>query len=119
MTMNNRLYFHIVMQGLNILFSLAGILVKFASTAWQEVGLLNERTIMYILGYLMLMIIYAFFWQKIMKKIPLSTAYLNKGLIVFWSLLWAAVVFDESITVMNILGTAIIFSGTILVNDNE
>lgn len=118
MNMHNPLYFHIVMQGLNILFSLAGILVKFASIAWQETGLLHESTIMYILGYLILMIIYAFFWQKVMKNIPLSTAYLNKGLIVFWSLLWAAVVFGESITVMNIIGTAIIFSGTLLVNDN-
>jgi drug/metabolite transporter (DMT)-like permease len=69
-----------------------------------------------VCAYIMLLIIYAFFWQKLLKCIPLSTAYLSKGLLLFWLLLWAFLIFNEKITLLNIIGVGIIFSGTLLVN---
>ena len=62
---------------------------------------------------------YAVVWQLILKRVELSVAYLNKGLLVFWGLLWAYIIFCEQITIMNMVGTIIIFIGTLMVNDNE
>lgn len=110
---------YLAMQGLNIIFSLSGVIMKMASLAWQKNGFFSHQTILNILCYLILMLTYAFFWQKIIKKVSLSSAYLSKGLLIFWSLIWAAIIFDETITIQNIIGTAIIFGGTLLVADNE
>ena len=61
---------------------------------------------------------YAFLWQKLLKKVDLSIAYVNKGMLLFWSMIWSVVIFREDITILNIIGTIIIFVGIMVVNEN-
>ena len=61
---------------------------------------------------------YAFLWQKLLKKVDLSIAYVNKGMLLFWSMIWSVVIFREEITILNIIGTIIIFVGIMVVNEN-
>lgn len=109
----------LLMQVMNVVFSLNGVLMKLASVSWQDNGLFALKTIVILLASVAVLGVYAVAWQAILSRIDLSHAYLNKGTVVFWSLLWSAVVFREQITVFNIVGGAVIFLGLIMVNYHE
>jgi drug/metabolite transporter (DMT)-like permease len=111
--------YYIFIQILNIIFSMSSVLTKMASLSWDKKGFFHFDTIAYVIMYVGLLAIYAFFWQKVIKRISLSSAYLNKGLLLFWNLLWAVIIFSEKITAFNIIGAIIIFVGTMLVNYDE
>lgn len=117
--MPDKVKYYVEMQILNIIFSLSSVVLKLASVSWEKDGLFNKVMILYIMVFILLIGIYAFFWQKVIKKISLSTAYLSKGLNLFWTLLWAKVIFKELITIPNLIGTAVIFLGTLLVSSDE
>lgn len=58
--------------------------------------------------------LYALLWQFIISRMELSTAYMFKGLSLVFVLLFSFFIFDESITVNNMLGSALIITGIIL-----
>lgn len=60
--------------------------------------------------------LYAIFWQQIIKRVDLSVAYANKAFAIFWSTLWAVILFKEKITPANTIGVIFIFLGILLVN---
>jgi small multidrug resistance pump len=43
-----------------------------------------------------LLVVYALLWQQVLKRVPLSIAYSNKGVTLLWGLLWGFVFFRES-----------------------
>lgn len=61
---------------------------------------------------------YAIFWQQIIKHFDLSIAYANRAFAIFWSTLWAMLLFGEKITPANSLGILVIFAGIMLVNSD-
>ena len=61
---------------------------------------------------------YAIFWQQIIKHFDLSIAYANRAFAIFWSTLWAMLLFGEKITPANTLGIVVIFLGIMLVNSD-
>lgn len=109
----------LIMQIMNVAFSLDTVLMKLASVSWQEEGLFACRTIMILFAAVAVLGFYAVAWQAILGKVDLSQAYLNKGTVVFWGLLWSAVIFHEQITPFNIAGSLIIFMGLLMVNYHE
>ncbi len=109
----------LLMQVMNIVFSLNTVLMKLASVAWQENGLLAFQTLAILFAAVAVLGIYAVAWQAILSRVDLAHAYLNKGTVVFWGLVWSAVVFQEEITGYNIVGSIIIFVGLIMVNYHE
>lgn len=109
----------LLMQVMNVVFSLNSVLMKLASVSWQANGLFAVKTIAILFASVTVLGVYAVAWQAILSKVELSHAYLNKGTVVFWSLLWSSVVFREQITVFNIVGSAVIFAGLIMVNYRE
>lgn len=68
---------------------------------------------------LLLLGIYALLWQQAVKRLPLSAAYANRSVAVFWGLLLSAAVFKERVTWQNLLGVGIIFAGVLLVNTEK
>ena len=115
----NNIWLIIVLQFMNIIFSLNSVLIKFASNQWKVNGLFYWKTLLALAVAFATLGIYAIIWQRILHKVSLSVAYMSKGLVVFWGLLWAIIFFDEHITASNVIGTIIIFCGTILVNKHE
>lgn len=59
--------------------------------------------------------LYAIVWQRVLKRIPLVTAYANKGVTVIWGLIWGMLVFKEKITTCNIIGAMVIIVGIYMV----
>ena len=105
----------IKIQEIIFLYSIISILSKIASS-------FLEKEIWMVMVILLIMLIvlasYAFLWQKLLKKVDLSIAYVNKGMLLFWSMIWSVVIFREEITILNIIGTIIIFVGIMVVNEN-
>ena len=64
---------------------------------------------------LLTLAVYAIIWQTVLKDMPLSVAYANKGITIIWGLLISYFVFREQITVMNIIGAFIIIVGISIV----
>lgn len=103
------------LQGAVCLFTLSGIAAKFASRyEFMSLGFISCYGVeIVILG------IYAILWQQIIKRIDLSIAYANRSVAIFWSMLWAYLLFQERISVGNILGVILIFIGTLVVNSSD
>ena len=106
-------------QSLILLYSLVSVLSKLASMQLEVYGLFSYQLIFLIFIMGILLVIYALFWQKILKNFDLSIAYVNKGMLLFWSLLWSILLFSEEITLWNILGTIIIILGILVVSKDE
>lgn len=73
------------------------------------------------LGYILLLsisviglAIYALSWQQIIKRMPISDAYMFKGTSIVFVLLLSAWLFEEIITWQNIVGSIIIILGIAL-----
>lgn len=62
---------------------------------------------------------YALAWQRILKYMPLTVAYANKGITIIWGMIWGAILFNETITLKTIIGGAIILAGIYMVVTNN
>lgn len=62
---------------------------------------------------------YALAWQRILKYMPLTVAYANKGITIIWGMIWGAVLFGEKITLKTIIGGVIILVGIYMVVTNN
>ena len=56
--------------------------------------------------------------QQVLKHFTLVKAYSNKGVVVIWNLLWAVIFFQEVITIENLIGSAIIVIGIVVVSSD-
>ena len=62
----------------------------------------------------MILGLYAVFWQQIIKRLPLSTAYMNKAATVVWGLVFGSVFFGERVSAPKLFGAALIVAGIVL-----
>lgn len=103
-------------QGIVILYSFVGLLSKNAAGVLNEKGLFSWQFIGIVAGMFGILMLYAFFWQKILKKIDLSVAYVNKGLGILWSLLWSILIMKEGmLSIPQIIGVVLIVAGILVV----
>lgn len=102
-----------------VLFSFAGVFSKFASISYNNNGLTSPLLYVFILFMLIVCVIYAFMWQKIIKMLDLNVAYANRTAYLIWSQIWAVTIFDESLTVNNIVGILVVIFGIMVVVLNE
>ena len=99
---------HIVaLIGINMLYACVGICTKMAALqptfSWPD--LLWFGASCAIIGA------YAILWQQVLRRIELSTAYMFKGTTLIFTMLIAALLFGETITIPNIIGSIIIITG--------
>lgn len=57
-------------------------------------------------------------WQQVLKRFSLVTAMANKGVVVIINLIWSVLLFQEAITIYNIIGAAIIIGGIWMVSSD-
>ena len=63
--------------------------------------------------------VYAILWQQAIKIFDLSVAYANRAMVLLWSMIWAVLVFHDTITLKNILGVALVIAGTFVINTEK
>lgn len=103
-------------QLLVLLYFVSSMLMKVAANAWKKHGIISPHFILIFGLSFLLLAVYAYFWQKVLKKVDLSVAYLSKGVGLLWTLLWSVALFHEKITKGNIAGLCLIIVGILLMN---
>ncbi|MCI8364819.1 MAG: transporter [Eubacterium sp.] len=100
------------------LFALIAILIEsFSSVCLKLAGefpVFSKNYVLYYFGALIIMGIYAVLWQLLLEHLPLTTAYLRKGVTYILLYLWAYIFFGEHISLMQWVGTAIILAGMVV-----
>ena len=109
----------IILQLGVLLYSLVSVLSKQAALAMNEYGLFSLNCFFWLCSMVALLGIYAIIWQSVLKKMDLSIAYSNKGITLFWSLIWSVLFFNESITIKNVIGVLMIIVGIMVVNSHD
>lgn len=102
------LYLHIIL----LLQVFSGICLKFAASY-------NFLSITFILLYalgIFFLILYAFFWQRILRIMPLSTAYMNVSMVIIWMIFVGYLIWGEPITINKIIGALFVITGIIIIN---
>lgn len=97
-----------------LVYSFVGLTSKIASGK----TFLSAEFFLYALFAFGILAVYAVLWQKALKVFPLVKAYSNKGAVIVWNLLWATVFLGERITIENMIGSAIIIVGIVMVSSD-
>lgn len=105
----------LLFQGAVILYSLAGVIGKFASRK----AVFSAQFLLLFIAEITILAVYALLWQQLIKRADLSIAYANRATTIFWSALWATLFFHEQLTLKNIIGILIIFVGVWVVNSDD
>ncbi|MCR4646390.1 MAG: DMT family transporter [Oscillospiraceae bacterium] len=110
MMAKNTRYF-LLLQLLMLMMSFSGVVSKTA--AGEE--FLSVRWILLYGLLLLILALYAVFWQQLLKHIMLSVAYACKSVTVVWGMIWGVVFFGETLTFKQILGGVLVMAGVLLV----
>ena len=98
-----------------ILFSLSAVAARYAGFyplfSFPALGL-------YLLSFVMLFV-YALLWQQVLKKLPLTVAFINKAATIPLGMIWGFMLFEEVINLYMIIGVLIIIGGAILMIKGE
>lgn len=107
----------LLLHGSLLMYSFSGVFSKMAS----GFGFLSLEFCFCYGGLLLILGLYAIFWQQIIKRIPLTLAYANKAVTVIWGMIWGIVFFGESISATKVVGAVIVIVGVILysLEDNK
>ena len=105
MKMKTLLFLHIIL----LLYSINGIFSKLAGT--QE--FLSLPFFIYYGIVLTILFVYAILWQRVIKLLPLTTAFANKAITVIWGIVFGMVIFGEKLTLGKIIGSVLIILGII------
>jgi drug/metabolite transporter (DMT)-like permease len=98
-----------------MLYSASGIFSKLAS----KEAFLSLRFCLYYGAIILLLGLYAVGWQQIIKRLPLTTAFVNKAVTVLWGLVWGMLFFHESLTLGKLCGILLVMTGVILFGISE
>ena len=91
-------------------YSFSGVFSKKAAGE----SFLSLKFCLFYGGVLFLLGFYAIFWQQIIKRMPLSTAYANKAVTVIWGMVWGVLIFKETVSRGQVIGAVIVMCGIIL-----
>ena len=105
----------LLLQSIIVIYTLSSVVLKFISGS----TFLSIPFLIFCVLEVLLLGIYAIFWQQIIKKVELSIAYANRAMALLWSMVWAVVFFKERISLVNLIGVVIVIAGTIIVNSDD
>ena len=101
---------HILLLVSFLIYSATGIFTKLAS---QQM-FLSWPYVLCLCGAIMVLAVYAILWQQIIRRMPISDAFMWKGTTIIWAMLFAWGMFGETITARNITGAVMIIAGITL-----
>lgn len=99
-----------ILVGVNLVYACTSIFTKMASRQ----KMLSWPYLLWIAGTIGVMGVYAILWQQVIKRMPLSTAYMFKGTSLIFILLISGLMLGEAITINNVIGSVIIILGIAL-----
>lgn len=115
----NNIKSYVVLHLAILMFSFTSVFTKMASNAYREHGLLSGQLLLFLFLMFANCFLYAIVWQKVIKKFDLNVAYANKSVYLIWSQIWAVFIFQETLTLGNVIGLILVFIGVLVVQDYE
>lgn len=100
-----------MLHGILLLYSIGAVCSKMAS----NFPFLSAGYIGWYAGLLVILMVYAVVWQQVLRRLPLITAFANKGVTIVWGVLWGVLLFGESVSITMVIGAALVFTGILLV----
>jgi drug/metabolite transporter (DMT)-like permease len=107
---NTRALALLALHVLLLIYSLSGFFSKNASMH----EFLSVPFCAFYFGMLCILGIYAIGWQQILRHLPLTLAFANKGITVVWGIVWGYVFFHETVTLPKLVGAVMILAGVAL-----
>lgn len=93
------------------------------SSLFSKIAVQNDYTMQHLILFysmsLIMLAVYAIIWQQILKKVSLSIAFSNKGIVVIWGMIWSCIIFKETISVRMVIGALIIIAGIVVMMSGE
>ena len=114
-TKSQKVKLYLLLHLLLMMFSVMGIFSKLAAGQ----AFMSFKFILYYGLMLAILAIYAFAWQQVIKRLPLTTAFANKAVTVVWGMVWGVVAFKEHISLNKVIGSIVIIGGIILYSMTE
>jgi len=107
---------YFLLHGLLLIYSIASVMSKAAAAR----PFLSSGFVLFYGVVLGLLFLYAIGWQQVLKKLPLSVAYVNKSIVVMWGFFWGSILFKERITPGMFIGSLLVICGIFfVVSENE
>ena len=101
------LYLHLAI----LLVSFSTVLAKLAS----RYPFFSTPFLAYLLLELLVLMVYAYFWQQTLKRFTLSTVYSNRAIATVWTFIVAVLFFHETPRFQDLVGIALVILGVRLV----
>lgn len=111
----DRVFDYLFLHFTILIFTGTTICSKLASSC----TFLSLGYIMSFVGIIFSLGTFALLWQQVIKRFEPSVAYSNKSVTTIWVLLFSCLIFNEGITINNIIGTVILIVGVILVSKKD
>lgn len=108
--MSSRLKTLFVLHLMLLMYSIGDILSKLAGSS----EFFSLQFCLLYAGLILILAIYALAWQQILARIPLTTAYSNRAVVVVWGIIWGIIFFGEALTLPKVIGAAMIIAGVVL-----
>lgn len=108
----------LLLHGTLLLYAVTSV---FAKLAGLRMGEENWPLTLLFLGLEVLaLMVYSILWQQVLRQLPLSFAYSNKGICTLWTAVFGLLLFGESLTWGKALGITVVLVGVLLVvTDHE
>ncbi|MBP3898831.1 MAG: EamA-like transporter family protein [Mogibacterium sp.] len=101
-----------------MIFSFTSVFAKAAANSYNSGGFMNPKLYLFVFLMLSVCVVYAFFWQKVIKNIDLHVGYANRTVYLIWGQIWAITIFGEHLSLKNVIGLIIVFIGVLIVTLN-
>lgn len=98
-----------------VLYSLTDLCGKAAASF----DLHDPRFYLLYAALLVVLGLYALGWQQVIKRLPLTTAFSNRAVTVFWGLVWGVIFFHEELSVLKVVGALVVIVGVVLFSRAE
>lgn len=108
--MSRHYLLYLSLVGINLIYACTAIFTKSAS----QHQFLSLPYILWLVGAVVVMGVYALLWQQVIKRMPIAEAYMFKGTSLIFVLLLSALIFGEAITLSNIIGAVVIIVGIVI-----
>ena len=111
---NNKYSTLVLLHISSFIFSFSGVITKYMGMQIKAKALFSLKMFLLLVGLGSIYIVYAYIWQYVLKKMTLSIAYLIKSTVIIWSMIWSILIFDQQLTLMNIIGIVCIMMGIVI-----
>ena len=91
-----------------------GVLLKIA-TREDWIKPFSWQFFLLVFGAIVMLGMYALFWQQVLKRMSLITAYSNKPITIIWAFIVGLIVFGEQLTWNMCVGAVIVIAGIYLI----